>query len=161
MLDQTIQIIDQTKPAFREVVSKTIGEEDQTTSKVNFFLSIFALLVSAMEIRQHSVLTESKMIAANSEAQHRLNKQNGDIKFSILPYNADNAMINRVQDKNQQYAAIREDIQNFLITARQDAQIEMTQASTNINLLQQNASEDSNWLRTLNTIFQGICEMVK
>ncbi len=131
------------------------------TPKFNYFTILFYLLVDAMQTRQDTVLTQSKVLEANSAAQNKLNKENAQIKFSILPEGANNPTINRVQDQNQQYAASREDIQNALITCRQTAQVEMTQTTTNVNILQQDASEDSGWLKTLNTIFQVINELTK
>lgn len=129
--------------------------------KVNYAVLVFYLLMDSMQIRQNTVMTQSKDIASNASAQNALNNRNASIKFSILPDNAGNATINRVQEINQQYAAVREDIQNNLITARQTAQVLMTQTSTNVNILQQDASEDSGWLQTLNTIFQVINEMTQ
>jgi len=129
--------------------------------KSNYFMVVFLILVESMTIRQTTVLTQSKVIAANSSAQNALNKANANIKFSILPPNAGNATINRVQDENEQYAAMREDIQNSLITCRQDAQVDMTQTTTNVNILEQDASENSGMLKTVNTIFQVIDEITQ
>ncbi|MCH9627033.1 MAG: hypothetical protein S4CHLAM2_06670 [Chlamydiales bacterium] len=141
--------------------SPAAEKSDGQTPKFNYFTILFYLLVDAMQTRQDTVLTQSKVLEANSAAQQKLNKENAQIKFSILPEGAKNPTINRVQDQNQQYAASREDIQNSLITCRQTAQVEMTQTTTNVNLLQQDASEDSGWLKTLNTIFQVINELTK
>ena len=127
----------------------------------SYFAVLFFLLMQAMEVRQGSVLTQSKVLQANSQAQNELNKENGNIKFSILPPNAKNPTINRVQEENQDKASERENIQNNLITCRQTAQVEMTQASTNVDILQQDASENSGWLKMLNTIFQVIDELTK
>ena len=134
---------------------------DPFSGKFNYYAVIFYLLLSSMQTRQATVLTEAKQISANASAQNKLNNENANIKFSILPSNANTAKINEVQDQNEQYAALRGDLQNSLITARQLAQVMMTQASTNVNLLQQDASEDTGWLQTLNTVFQVIDEMTQ
>ncbi len=131
------------------------------SQKMNYYSIIFLLLVSAMTIRQGTVLTESKQISDNASAQNQLNKANAAIRFSQLPPNANTSAINRVQDQNEQYSAERENLQNSLITLRQTAQVMMTQASTNVNILQQDASEDSGWLQTLNTIFQVIDQITQ
>lgn len=125
----------------------------------DYYAIVFFLLLSSMSLRQDTVMTESKQIAANAKIQNILNDQNAKVTFSLLPTNAKTATINRVQAQNQQYAALREDIQNCLITARQNAQVMMTQASTNVHLLQIDASEDSGWMDTLNTIFKVINDM--
>ncbi len=134
---------------------------DPFSGKFNYYAVIFYLLLSSMQTRQATVLTEAKQISSNASAQNRLNKANAGIKFSILPPGAKTATINRVQDQNEQYAALRGDLQNSLITTRQLAQVMMTQASTNVNLLQQDASEDTGWLQTLNTVFQVVDEMTQ
>lgn len=141
--------------------AKGAQHSNEGLPQTDYFLIVFMVLVGAMEIRQKTVLAQSKIVQANSDAQNELNKENGEIKFSILPSGAGNATINRVQDQNQQYAAMRENIQNALITCRQDAQVEMTQTSTNVNILEQDASEDSNWVQTLNTIFQVLDDMTQ
>lgn len=128
-------------------------------SKKNYFMVVFIVLLEAMQVRQGTVLTQSKEVTANAAAQNKLNKENGQIKYAILPPGADNATINRVQEENQQYAAMREDIQNELITTRQNGQVEMTQTSTNVNILQQDTSENSKWIKALNTIFNVINQM--
>lgn len=128
---------------------------------LGYYGALFCIILSAMTIRQNTVITESKQIDANASIQNQLNKSNAGIKFSAIPAHAHTATINRIQEKNQQYAAEREDLQNQLITARQNGQVMMTQTSTNVNILQQDASEDSGWLQTLNTIFQVIDEMTQ
>lgn len=125
----------------------------------DYFALLFFLLLDAMTVRQNTILTQSKMITANSNAQNLLNKQNGDIKFSSIKYGATQATINRIQDRNQQYANDRQNLQNNLITLRQTGQVEMTGASTDVNILEQDASENSGWLKTLGTLFSVIDEM--
>lgn len=127
----------------------------------NYFALLFLLLLEAMTVRQNTILTQSKMIAANSHAQNLLNKANGEIKFSSIHYGATQATINRIQDRNQQYAADRQNLQNNLITLRQTGQVEMTGASTDVNILEQDASENSGWIKTLSTIFSVIDEMTQ
>ena len=148
-------------PAHQTGQSNTSQAPSGDPNQFNYYAVLFYLLLSSMTIRQSTVLIESKQISENASAQNQLNKENADIRFSILPSNAKTNTINKVQDQNEQYAAIRENIQNSLITARQVAQVTMTQASTNVNILQQDASEDSGWLQTLNTIFQVVDEMTQ
>lgn len=141
--------------------SKFFPLESLNPKKADFFAVLFFLLLTAMTIRQSTVLTESKQITANAAIQNKLNDRNAKITFAMLPPNAKTATINAVQDENERYAALREDIQNSLITARQNAEVMMTQASTNVNLLQQNSSEDSGWLETLNTIYKVLVQMTQ
>jgi hypothetical protein len=152
-------------PINQNVVNPTPSDNDtpfpDIIGKDAYFTVLFYLLLSSMTIRQSTVMTQSKQICANASIQDRLNKMNADIKFSILPENAKTEDINRVQEENQQYAALRQNIQNMLITARQNAQVMMTQTSTNVNILQQDASENAGWLQTLNTIFEVIDEMTQ
>ena len=129
--------------------------------KMNYFTLLFYLLLSAMQVRQSTVMTESKEIDLNASLQNFLNDENAAVKFSILPTGAGNPTINKYQTKNQEYAALRENFQNSLITARQNAEVMMTQTSTNVNILQQDASENSGWLQTLSTIFQVIDEITQ
>lgn len=142
-------------------ISPSGDSDDPFSGQFNYYAVIFYLLVTSMETRQATVLTEAKQISTNASAQNRLNKANGALTFKILPTNAKTGTINQVQDENQERAAERADIQNALITTRQLGQVMMTQASTNVNLLQQDASEDSGWLQTLNTVFQVIDEMTQ
>ena len=106
-------------------------------------------------------MTESEVIKNNAAEQNKLNKENAAIKFAILPPGADTNKINEVTEENEEFAAMREDIQNDLITCRQTAQVEMTQTTTNVDILEQDASENTGWLKTLNTIFKVIDEMNK
>lgn len=127
----------------------------------SYFAILFYLLLSSMTIRQNTVLTQSKVLQVNSAKQEELNKEDANIKFSELPPNANTAEINKVQIQNQEYAAIKEEIQNSLITLRQNAQVEMTETSTNVNIMEQDASENSGWLHMLSAIFTVIDEMTK
>jgi|GEM_PF-4030913 hypothetical protein len=125
----------------------------------NYFAVLFYLLLSSMTIREGTVVTQAKQISENAALQEYLNKKNGDINFSILPPDAKTVTIDRIQQINQQKAAMRQVLQNALIIQRQNGQVMMTQASTNVNIMQQDASENSGWLQTLNTIFQVIDQM--
>ncbi|MCC5832876.1 MAG: DUF720 domain-containing protein [Chlamydiales bacterium] len=163
VMDQSIQPDELRRPPHKGGV-KSHGSDIPTGEglpKGDYFLIVFAVLLSAMETRQNTVLSQSKILSTNSSAQNRLNKENGAIKFSMIPYKAGTATINRVQAQNEEYAAMRENLQNMLITCRQTAQVEMTQTSTNVQILEQDASEDSKWVGTLNTIFQVINDMTK
>lgn len=137
------------------------GFPDLGKKHFSYFAILFYLLLEAMSVRQNTVLSESKELGENTSIQNKLNKEDQAIKFAFVPSNATSAEINQVQEENEQYAAAREDIQNNLITARQVAQVTMTRTSTNVNILQQDASENSGWLKTLNNMFRGIIEMTK
>lgn len=135
------------------------GSENAKTPPASFFAMIFLLLVDSMQIKQETVMTQAKEINSNANIQNQLNAQNAQIHFEILPPNATPGQISQVQEANQEFSAERENIQSCLITARQGGQVLMTQTSTNVNLLQQDSSEDSGWLQTLNTIFSVIDQM--
>lgn len=128
-------------------------------AKGNFYAIIFFLFLDAMVIRQDTVMTQAKQLEANAKIQNNLNNRNAQISFEMLPPGAKTPTINAVQIANQRYAAMREDIQNCLITARQYGQVLMTQTSTLVDMLQQDAAEDSSWLSMLYTISQVIIDM--
>lgn len=157
----TVQSIDTKNSVTVAETKKTEGSssKDKGTPKVDYFAMLFYLLLQAMNVRQGTIVTQSKQIGDNANAQNEMNKANGNIHFSILPPNATENQIDQVQEANQEYAAERQNIQNMLITARQNAQVMMTQTTTNVNILEQDASQDSGWLKTLNTVFQVIDEM--
>lgn len=139
------------------------GEELDVKAKrkaISYIL-LFFLLLESMQIRQDTLVTGADQIEQNALMQDKLNKDNADIHFAILPPNATKDQINQVQEENEEYAAEREDIQNQEITTRQNAEVLMTQASTNVDILQQDASENSGWLKLLQTIFQVIDEITK
>lgn len=157
----SVQAIDTKSSVTVAAVKKNEGSssQDKGAPKADYFSMLFYLLLQAMNIRQGTIVTQSKQIGDNANAQNEMNKANGNIHFSILPPNATENQIDQVQEANQEYAAERQNIQNMLITARQNAQVMMTQTTTNVNILEQDASQDSGWLKTLNTIFQVIDEM--
>ncbi len=130
-------------------------------NKLNYFSVLFILLLSAMSNREETVYTASKEISANATAQNRLNALNAAIRYVTLPPNATQGEIDRVQDQNQQITAIRSDIQNALLTTRQTGQVMMTQASTNVDILQQDASQTSGLLDTMKTILQEIADITQ
>jgi hypothetical protein len=126
----------------------------------DYFFLVFVLLLESMQVRQSTVMTESKEISMNASIQNQLNELNAAVTFVILPSGAGNPTINEVNTENQEYAALRENFQNSLITARQNAQVMMTQTSTNVNLLQQDASKDTGVIQMIQTIFQVINEIL-
>lgn len=143
-------------------------ELDKLEKQLGYYAAVFFVLLTAMQIRQNTVITQSNDISANATLQNALNKRNALINFSLLPPgfskldpNKQQDIINLIEEQNQEYAAQREDVQNSLITARQSAQVLMTETSTNVNLLQQDTSENSKWLDTLNQIFSVIVDMTK
>lgn len=129
--------------------------------KANLYNLIFYLLLEAMNTRQQTVYTQANELSSNANAQNKENTRDKGIKFHQLPDKPTNGQINQVQDENEKAAAQRENIQNDLITLRQNGQVLMTEANTNVNTLEQDASMDSGWLKSLNTIFQVIDQMTK
>lgn len=125
-------------------------------NKGDLYAILFYLLLDAMVIRQNTVLTQSKGITLNAAIQDKLNKAMGKISFVILKSGAKQATIDAVQEENEQLENHREDLQNDLITTRQNGQVIMTQTSTNVNILEQDASMNSGVLNILNTIFKVI-----
>jgi hypothetical protein len=123
------------------------------------YAALFLLLLTSMSIRHDTLVTQAKQIETNAAMQNELNIENGNIRFSLLPPQATQNQINAVQDANEEHAAQRQNLQNALITLRQTAQVTMTQASTNVNIMQQDASENTAWLQTLNTIFELLNQM--
>lgn len=122
----------------------------------NYFSVVYLTLLDAMTIRQDTVLNQSKSIEQNAQEQDSLNKANSEIKFSVLPPSAKQSTINRVQDQNEVYAQERQNIQNKLITARQSAQVQMTEAGTNVQILQQDASMNSGIINELGQVYTVI-----
>ena len=122
----------------------------------NYFAVVFFLLLDAGTIKEHTIVTDSDQLTANAALQFKLNKDNADIQFSILPEKATPDDITRVNDENQEAAAQREDNQAFSIGARQTGQVTMTRTSTDVNLLQQGTSELTGVIQMTNTIFEVI-----
>jgi hypothetical protein len=135
------------------------GDPVLEMDKNNFFGVIFYLLLDSMTVRQETVKIQATDIKSNAKVQDKLNEMNGEIKFSILPSNAQQATINRIQEQNEEYAAVRANITNRIMTTRQNAQQEMTKASTNVSVLQQYASEASGSLSIYKDVVQLIQEM--
>ncbi len=136
------------------------------------YFVIFAVLLAAMNVRQKTVVVQAKEIELNAQLQNKFNEEESKIKFKVapppLPSGASKKAqkkrqqeIKHDQEENQKAGIERSDIENFLITARQMGQTDMTQASTSVNVVQQDASEDAGWLRTLNTIFKVINQMTQ
>jgi len=136
------------------------------------YFVIFAVLLAAMNVRQKTVVVQAKEIELNAQLQNKFNKEEAKIKFHVSPppppsgaskkvQNKYNQEVHHVQLENQKASIKRSDIENFLITARQMGQSDMTQASTSVNVVQQDASEDAGWLKTLNTIFKVINQMTQ
>jgi hypothetical protein len=139
------------------IFSQVSGKKE----KIDIFMILFLALLEAMQKRQDTVVIQSKEIKLNADMQQKLNDLDSAIKFSIIPSKATTAEIDHVQEVNQQYAAMRQNIENELLTIRQTAQVTMTQATTNIDMLQQDTDEDSAWLKVVMTVFTVINEMNK
>lgn len=114
--------------------------------------SVFSLLIEAIKIRQNTVLIQSEQLNDNTNIQQQLNKETNAIKFAVVPSGANQAEITKTQNINQNYSAERNNLQDLLITARQNGQIILTNTSTNINIMQQLAAKDSSFLKILNNI---------
>ncbi|MCB1180602.1 MAG: DUF720 domain-containing protein [Chlamydiia bacterium] len=127
------------------------------------FLFVFELLINSMEIRQNTVVTMAGQLQTNAAIQKKLNAENAAISFAQVPDgpNVGQATINRIQDENEEKTKDRQDIQNELITERQSAQVQMTNTNTNVNFAEQDASEDTGWLKTLNTVFKVIDQITQ
>jgi hypothetical protein len=134
------------------------GKDDISNDAL--FAYVFFILLSAMSIRQNTVTYFAKELQANADVQEKENAKDADIQIIQIPTgNPGQATINRIQNENKQLNKIREDIQNKLITLRQAAQVQMTETNTQVNMVQQNATEDSAWLRTLENIFEVIVQI--
>lgn len=128
-------------------------------SPQSYLAVVFMILLNSMTTRQTTIITESKEIANNAEEQNELNKIEGEMHFAELPPKAKNSTIQEVQIYNQEIAAARASVMNMIITARQIGQVAMAQASTNVDILQENTASDTRVLRILNTVFQAIIKM--
>lgn len=123
--------------------------------------SIYQLLLQAIEIRQQTVLTQSQQLNNNTNIQQQLNQETNQIKFAVVNAGAKEDEITRVQNQNQNYAAQRSNIQDELVTTRQNGQVVLSHASTNINIIQQLASQDSTFLKTMNSIGSTVNQLNK
>ncbi|UFP06657.1 DUF720 domain-containing protein [Chlamydia pecorum] len=123
--------------------------------------SIYQLLLQAIEIRQQTVLTQSQQLNDNTNVQQQLNQETNQIKFAVVNAGAKEDEITRVQNQNQNYAAQRSNIQDELVTTRQNGQVVLSHASTNINIIQQLASQDSTFLKTMNSIGSTVNQLNK
>lgn len=134
-------------------------EADKNNGEAIYTL-VFMLLVDAMNIRQNTVVVQSKNLMANAAEQSRLNKEVAGIQFSQIPNgNVGQNTINQVMAHNQQYSKEREDIQNDIILARNDAQVQMTDTNTSVGQVQQDGAQNTGWLETEGTIGQQIVQM--
>lgn len=123
--------------------------------------SIYQLLLQAIEIRRQTVLTQSQQLNDNTNIQQQLNQETNQIKFAVVNAGAKEDEITRVQNQNQNYAAQRSNIQDELVTTRQNGQVVLSHASTNINIIQQLASQDSTFLKTMNSIGSTVNQLNK
>lgn len=148
-------------------IDKAQGTPQVGPSKANnpdtgaLFAVVFMLCLEAVSARQGVVLTQSKRLECNVSAQNKENRRLGHIPFSQVPDGAKTATINRVQDNNEHYSQVRQDIQNNLITLRQSSQVLMTQTSTNVNVLEQDASMLSYEIKCQNNIVMALNQMTQ
>lgn len=143
----------------RNIIVPPLQIEKPKTHAVHhacIFLYLCAVLSESTFITEVNVKERSTILSFNADAQSQLNAENSAIQFEIAPPGANNQEITRVQQINNQRAAVRSDIQNELVTCRQTGQVEMTGASTTINCLEQQSAQFSGWLKTLN----GVCDTI-
>ncbi|WP_213318161.1 DUF720 domain-containing protein [Chlamydiifrater volucris] len=142
--------------------SKLPPLEPLNTPKIGIILfNIYELLLEAITIRQQTVLTQSTQLNDNTNIQQQLNQETNQIKFAVVNSGASEAEISSVQNQNQNYSAQRSNIQDQLVTCRQNGQIILSHASTNINIIQQLASQDSSFLKTTNSIGSVVNQLNK
>lgn len=122
---------------------------------------VFNLLLDAIRIRQETILIQSEQLNDNTNIQQQLNQESNQIKFAVVSAGAKEDEITRVQNQNQNYSAQRSNIQDELVTARQNGQIILSNASTNINIMQQLASQDSAFLKTTSAIGSTVNDLNK
>ncbi|WP_100934135.1 DUF720 domain-containing protein [Candidatus Chlamydia corallus] len=151
-----------TNPTANATNSSRPPLEPLNTPKIGAVLfSIYELLLQAIEIRQQTVLTQSQQLNDNTNIQQQLNQETNQIKYAIVSAGAKEDEITRVQNQNQNYSAQRSNIQDELVTTRQNGQIILSHASTNINIIQQLASQDSSFIKTTNSIGSTVNQMNK
>ncbi|WP_213357516.1 DUF720 domain-containing protein [Chlamydiifrater phoenicopteri] len=142
--------------------SKLPPLEPLNTPKIGIILfNIYELLLEAITIRQQTVLTQSTQLNDNTNIQQQLNQETNQIKFAVVNSGAKESEITSVQNQNQNYSAQRSNIQDQLVTCRQNGQIILSHASTNINIIQQLASQDSSFLKTTNSIGSVVNQLNK
>lgn len=123
---------------------------------VSVFALLFYLLLDSMDTRSDTVSINSRQLSSNADVQKMLNERDEQLQYPILPKDATQVDMQRYQEMYQQITAQHTNIQAQMITARQDAQEKLTDASSNVNMMQQDASEDSAYLKTLNAVFDVI-----
>ncbi|MCI5641544.1 MAG: DUF720 domain-containing protein [Chlamydia suis] len=132
-----------------------------TPPMAELLFSIYSLLLEAVEIRQQTVLTQSQQLNDNTNIQQELNQETNRIKYAVVGAGAKEDEITRVQNQNQNYSAQRSNIQDQLVTARQNGQIILSHASTNINIMQQIAQQNSSFIKTLNSVGSTVNQLNK
>ena len=133
----------------------------RTPPMAELLFSIYSLLLEAVEIRQQTVLTQSQQLNDNTNIQQELNQETNRIKYAVVGAGAKEDEITRVQNQNQNYSAQRSNIQDQLVTARQNGQIILSHASTNINIMQQIAQQNSSFIKTLNSVGSTVNQLNK
>ncbi len=129
--------------------------------QVDPYCLVFMLLLDAMDIRQQTVTVQAKQLSDNAAMQELKNLVESQYTYIQIPEKATQDDINRIQAQNQQISAQKANIQNQIITLRQNGQVEMTSVNSNVNTLEQEASQNSAWVNTLGTILQLIGQMGK
>lgn len=141
----------QTAP-LSNITDANLGDSALTIKFGILLYSVFSLLIDSIKIRQNTILIQSEQLNENTNIQQQLNQETNAIKFAIVSSDAKQAEITKIQNINQNYSAERNNLQDLLITARQNGQIILTNTSTNINIMQQLAAKDSSFLKILNNI---------
>ncbi|MFN0065017.1 MAG: DUF720 domain-containing protein [Chlamydiales bacterium] len=112
-------------------------------SNANIYAAIFILFMESLTTRQTGLTVLAKELEENANIQQRYNDEDAKIRYTVCPVGANTATLNRVQNENANYDAMRENIQNYLITARQTGHVMMTEASSDTNTVEQISSEAS------------------
>ncbi|MFZ0565407.1 MAG: DUF720 domain-containing protein [Chlamydiales bacterium] len=145
----------------KTVETGTTNKLSPEQKKAALYMYLWNLLLEMMDNSNKYILNKSTILSNNAEAQTKLNEKDGQLQFVVLanPDNATQADIERVQNLNAQLSSVKDNIRSSLLTMRQSAQLMMTDTSTHVNFMQQNATQDSEWLKILNKIFSVINEM--
>ncbi len=152
-----------TVPAIPSVSGKAVSGAGIHTKggaqEKDYFAAVFAVLLTAITRRITTINFQANGVKENADAQDALNQKNANIPYTNIPAGTSQDNMNKIMAANQQQTENRENIQNELVTCRQKGQIEMTQTSTNVNLMEQNTSEDSNWLHIESSIVAAVNQM--
>ena len=130
------------------------------TASANTSLSaVMALIIDGLTLHQQNLKTLASQLNQNASVQMFWNDANKRIHYAVVSANATNGEIERVQDENRNFDAQRQNIEDLLITLRQNSHVSMTQASAETNAVSQSAAQVSFTLRTWASEAQVIIQM--